>query len=82
MVTIQDCYSLIQTIWSMKLKLKIFMKILVNVEKSLIFKIIHTYFDNSNQLVVGKMKDWKAIKKFVGLTTKKVFILGRLWEWA
>ena len=82
MVTIQDCYSLIQTIWSMKLKLKIFMKILVNVEKSLIFKIIHTYFDNSNQLVVGKMKDGKAIKEFVGLTTKKVFILGTLWEWA
>ena len=82
MVTIQDCYSLIQTIWSIKLKLKIFMKILVNVEKSLVFKIIHTYFDNSNQLVVGKMKDWKAIKEFVGLTTKKVFILGRLWEWA
>ena len=82
MVTIQDCYSLIQTIWSIKLKLKIFMKILVNVEKSLVFKIIHTYFDNSNQLVVGKIKDWKAIKEFVGLTTKKVFILGRLWEWA
>ena len=33
------------------------MKILVNVEKSLVFKIIHTYFDNSNQLVVFKMKD-------------------------
>ena len=56
------------------------MKILVNVEKSLIFKIIHTYFDNSNQLVVGKMKDGKAIKEFVGLTTKKVFILGTLSE--
>ena len=65
MVTIQDCYSLIQTIWSMKLKLKIFMKILVNVEKSLIFKIIHTYFDNSNQLVVGKMKDEKLLKNLL-----------------
>ena len=42
-----------------------FMKILANVEKSLIFKIIHTYFDNSNQLVVGKMKDEKLLKNLL-----------------
>ena len=65
MVTIQYCFSLIQKIGSMKLKLKMFMKILANVEKSLIFKIIHTYFDNSNQLVVGKMKDEKLLKNLL-----------------
>ena len=40
MVTNQDYYSLILIVWSMKLKLKMFMKILVRIKKCLILVII------------------------------------------
>ena len=38
--TTQDYYSLIQTAWCMKLKLKMFMKILGKIKKCLILVII------------------------------------------
>ena len=40
MVTNQDYHSLILIVWSMKLKLKMFMKILVRIKKCLILVII------------------------------------------
>ena len=60
MVTSQDYYSLIQTVCCIKLKLKIFMKIKVNIKECLFFSNYSTkskYYDNSNNLKVGKMKD-------------------------
>ena len=49
-----------------------FMKILVNIEKCLILSesTKSKYYDNSNKLVAGKMKDKRssaAIEEFVGL---------------
>ena len=42
----------------MKLKLTIFMKILVKIEKCLILLIIQLeYYDDSKKLIVGKMKE-------------------------
>ena len=40
MVTTQDYYSLILIVWHMKLKTKMFMKILVRIKKCLILVII------------------------------------------
>ena len=67
MVTIQD-YSLALTVWCMKLKTKMFMKILVRIKKCVKSK----YYD-SNKLLTGKMKDQAggvAIEEFVGLKPK------------
>ena len=41
MVTAQNYSSLTLIVWSMKLKLKMFMKILVGINKCLILAIIH-----------------------------------------
>ena len=56
----------------MKLKLKTSMNILVKIQKCLIFSNYSAkskYYDDSNKLVVGKLKG-VAIKEFVGLNSK------------
>ena len=60
MAATQNYYSLILIVRDMKLKLKIFVKILVRITKFLILIIIQLnkkYYDNSKKLVVDKMKD-------------------------
>ena len=60
----------------MKLKLKMYMKVLAAKKKMFDFSSYSTkskYFDNSNKLVIGKLKDETggvAIKEFVGLKLK------------
>ena len=60
----------------MKLKLKMSMKILATIKKCLtlgIIQLCQNINDNSNKLVVGKMKDETAdiaIEEFVGLKPK------------
>ena len=76
MVATQNYYSLIMTVWWIKQKPKMFMKILVMMEKCMVLLIIllnQKYYDNLNELVVGKMKDetgGAAIKECVGLKPK------------
>ena len=57
-------------VWCIKLKLKIYTKILVRIKKCLILRIIQSkHYDDSNKLVAAKMKDETAgvaIKEFVG----------------
>ena len=59
MVTIQDYYSLILIVRCMKLKLKMFMKILVKTKKCLILVIaqLSQSIDDLNKLVLGKIKN-------------------------
>ena len=60
----------------MKLKLKVSMKVLAMIKKMFDFSNYSTkskYYDNSNKLVIGKMKDetaGAAIEEFVGLKSK------------
>ena len=60
----------------MKLKLKMSMKILAAIKKCLILVIIRSsqkYYNDSNKLVIGKMKDETtrvAFKECVGLKPK------------
>ena len=61
MVTTQDYYSLALIVWSTKLKLKMFIKILVRIKKCLILVILQLIHDET--IVV-------AIKDFVGLKPK------------
>ena len=80
-VTTQDYSSLTLIVWCIKLKLKMFRKILVRIKKWLISVIVQVesnYYD-SNKLVVGKMKDKTAgvaITEFVGLKLKIYSFLG------
>ena len=65
----------------MKLKLKMYKKILVRIRKCLILTIIKKskYYDDSNKLVAGKMKDEAggvAVKEFVGLKPKMYLFLA------
>ena len=65
----------------MKLKLKMSMKILAAIKKCLILVIIRSsqkYYNDSNKLVIGKMKDETtgvAIKECVGLKPKMYSLL-------
>ena len=80
-ITTQDYSSLTLIVWCIKLKLKMFRKILVRLKKWLISVIVQVesnYYD-SNKLVVGKMKDKTAgvaITEFVGLKLKIYSFLG------
>ena len=78
--TNQKYYSQTLIIQCMKLKLKMFMKILAAIKKCLILVIIRVKqnYDDSNKLVIGKMKDETggvAIAEFVGLKTKMYSLL-------
>ena len=69
MVTTQDYCSLTLIPWCMKLKPRMFLKILVNTKKMFDFSNYWTKskFYDSKKLVVGKMKDEAAsvaIKEF------------------
>ena len=81
MAATQNYYSLILIVRDMKLKLKIFVKILVRITKFLILIIIQLnkkYYDNSKKLVVDQMKDEMgdaANEGFVGLKPKMYSIL-------
>ena len=80
MAATQSYYSLILIVRDMKLKLKIFVKILVRITKFLILIIIqlNKKYDNSKNLVVDKMKDEmgdEANEGFVGLKPKMYSIL-------
>ena len=80
MAATQNYYSLILIVRDMKLKLKIFVKILVRITKFLILIIIqlNKKYDNSKNLVVDKMKDEmgdEANEGFVGLKPKMYSIL-------
>ena len=81
MAATQSYYSLILIVRDMKLKLKIFVKILVRITKFLILIIIQLnkkYYDNSKKLVVDQMKDEMgdaANEGFVGLKPKMYSIL-------
>ena len=57
----------------MKLELKMSMKTLEVIKKCLILVILQKYHDDSNKLVIGKMKDETggvAIEEFVRLKPK------------
>ena len=80
MAATQSYYSLILIVRDMKLKQKIFVKILVRITKFLILIIIqlNKKYDNSKNLVVDKMKDEmgdEANEGFVGLKPKMYSIL-------
>lgn len=72
MVENRDDYSKILTALCMKLRLKMFMKNLIKIKKYFDFSNDSNrskYFDDSNALVVGKMKDKMgdaAVEEFVG----------------
>ena len=76
MVTAQAYYLVILIVWFMKLKFKMFMKILAKIKKFFILVAIHLsqkYYDDSNQLIVGKIKDQTsgfAIEEFIGSNPK------------
>ena len=74
MRTNKNYYSQTLIVSCMKLKLKMSMKILVALNKCLISVIRLTqYYDNSNRLVIGKIKDKTRgvmIDKFVGQKPK------------
>ena len=76
MVTAQAYYLVILIVRFMKLKLKMFMKILAKIKKCLILVVIHLsqkYYDDSNKLIVGKIKDQTsgfAIEEFIGSNPK------------
>ena len=63
MVTTQKCYPFTLIVWCIKLKLKMFMKILVRIKIS---KDKPKYCDALIKLFVGKMKDETA-----GVATEK-----------
>ena len=54
-LTTQDYYSLILIVWYIKLKLKMFMEILVKTRNFLFsnYSAKSKYYDDSNELVVG-----------------------------
>ena len=76
MVTTQDYYSLTPTVWCVKLKLEILMKILIRRKKMLDFSnysIKSKFYNHPNKLVAFKIKvetAGVAIKKFVWLKPK------------
>ena len=63
-------------VWCMKLKPKMLMKILIRIRKCsilVIIQLILKFYDDSNRVVVAKMKDeiaGVAIKKFVVFKAK------------
>ena len=65
--------SLILIVFCAKLKPKMFMKILKRIKKHLILVIIQKYFDESNKVIAGKMKDETGgvpIDELVGVNPK------------
>ena len=67
-VTNQDYYSVILIVWCMKLKLKMFMKILVRIKNSLIFGIIQLVIIIQNIIMIQN-------KLLVRWKTKQVVLL-------
>ena len=81
MTTNQNYYSQTLVVQCMKLKLNMPMKILAATKKCLILVIIMSkYCDDSNKLVIAKMKDETsnvAIEEFIGLKPKMhLFLVG------
>ena len=81
MTTNQNYYSQTLIVQCMKLKLNMSMKILAAMKKCLILVIIMAkYYDDSNKLVIAKMKDETsnvAIEEFIGLKPKMhLFLVG------
>ena len=76
MVTTQAYYLVILIVWFMKLKLKMFIKILEKIKKCLILVVIHLsqkYYDDPKKLIAGKIKDQTsgfAIEEFIGSNPK------------
>ena len=79
MTTNQNYYSQTLVVQYMKLKLNMPMKILAATKKCLILVIIMSkYCDDSNKLVIAKMKDETsnvAIEEFIGLKPKMYLFL-------
>ena len=79
MTTNQNYYSQTLIVQCMKLKLNMPMKILAAMKKCLILVIIMSkYYDDSNKLVIAKMKDETsnvAIEEFIGLKPKMYLFL-------
>ena len=76
MVTTQAYYLVILIVWFMKLKLKMFIKILEKIKKCLILVVIHLsqkYYDDPKKLIAGKIKDQTsgfANEEFIGSNPK------------
>ena len=77
MVTIQDYYSLILIVRCMKLKLKMFMKILVKTKKCLILVIaqLSQSIDDLNKLVLGKIKNKIGSSALEECVVLKIYLL-------
>ena len=83
---IRDYYSRILTTWCMKLKLKMFMTILVRIKKIFDFTnnfAVSKYYDDSKALADYKMTDNMrviAIDEFVVLKPKMLWVLERCFK--
>ena len=77
MVTIQDYYSLTLIVRCMKLKLKMFMKILVKTKKCLILVIaqLSQSIDDLNKLVLGKIKNKIGSSALEECVVLKIYLL-------
>ena len=72
MVVTEHWHCLIDIVWCVELRPKMFMKVLVRIKKCWILVTRFKYYDDSNKLIVGKMNDETG-----GVATKDFF--GKQW---